>query len=131
MRQSVVSPARRTCSYSPMPRSHSGRVITIISLARWLQPRRLAPTRPRDSVVTDDGSLAEVMRSLRVHGAGRHQYDCVRVGINGRLDTIQAAILIEKLKIFPEEIAARDRVAGRYSAALADVAIVPRVAQGT
>jgi dTDP-4-amino-4,6-dideoxygalactose transaminase len=83
------------------------------------------------AVFTDDDSLAEVMRSLRVHGAGRHQYDCVRVGINGRLDTIQAAILIEKLKIFPEEIVARDRVAARYCAALADVAIVPRVAQET
>ena len=68
------------------------------------------------AVLTDDDELADVMRSLRVHGEGRDKYDCVRIGINGRLDTIQAAILIEKLKIFPEEMVARERIARRYSA---------------
>jgi dTDP-4-amino-4,6-dideoxygalactose transaminase len=72
-----------------------------------------------------------VMRSVRVHGEGRDKYDCVRIGMNGRLDTIQAAVLIEKLKIFPEEIAARERAARRYSDNLADVAIVPKLAQGS
>ena len=67
------------------------------------------------AVFTDDDELADVMRSLRVHGQGTDKYDNVRIGINGRLDTIQAAILIEKLKIFPDEIAARDRVAERYN----------------
>ena len=71
------------------------------------------------------------MRSLRVHGEGRDKYDCVRIGLNGRLDTIQAAVLIEKLKIFPEEIVARERVARRYSDGLADVAIVPKLARGS
>ena len=56
---------------------------------------------------TDDDELAEILRSLRVHGEGRGKYDCVRIGINGRFDTMQAAVLIEKLKIFPDEIAAR------------------------
>jgi dTDP-4-amino-4,6-dideoxygalactose transaminase len=82
------------------------------------------------AVFTDDDELAAVMRSLRVHGEGRDKYDCVRVGLNGRFDTIQAAVLIEKLKIFPEEIAARERIAQRYSTRLADVATVPRVADG-
>jgi dTDP-4-amino-4,6-dideoxygalactose transaminase len=82
------------------------------------------------AVLTDDDELADAMRSLRVHGEGRDKYDCVRIGINGRLDTIQAAILIEKLKIFPEEIAARERVARRYTAGLADVATVPRLPRG-
>jgi dTDP-4-amino-4,6-dideoxygalactose transaminase len=68
---------------------------------------------------------------VRVHGEGSHKYDCVRIGINGRLDTIQAAVLIEKLKIFPEEIVARERIARRYSAGLADVAKVPEVAPGS
>jgi dTDP-4-amino-4,6-dideoxygalactose transaminase len=54
----------------------------------------------------------------------------VRIGLNGRFDTIQAAVLIEKLKIFAEEIAARDAIARRYSAALADVTTVPRVREG-
>ena len=83
------------------------------------------------AVLTDDEELAQVMRSVRVHGEGRDKYDCVRIGLNGRLDTIQAAVLIEKLKIFPEEIVARERVARRYSAGLADVAAVPRLAQGS
>jgi dTDP-4-amino-4,6-dideoxygalactose transaminase len=82
------------------------------------------------AVLTDNDELAVILRSLRVHGEGRHKYDCVRVGVNGRFDTIQAAVLIEKLKIFPEEIVARDRIARRYSAQLADVAIIPRVGEG-
>src|SRR5262249_13436877 len=84
------------------------------------------------AVHTDDEELAQVMRSLRVHGEGRGgKYDCVRIGFNGRLDTIQAAVLMEKLKIFPEEILARERIARRYSAELADVATVPKLAQGS
>jgi len=79
------------------------------------------------AVFTDDDALAARVKSLRIHGEGADKYDPVRIGINGRLDTIQAAVLIEKLKIFPEEIAARDNIAARYSAALADVATVPRV----
>ena len=83
------------------------------------------------AVLTDDEELAQVMRSVRVHGEGRDKYDCVRIGLNGRLDTIQAAVLIEKLKIFPDEIVARERVARRYSARLADVATVPKLAPGS
>jgi dTDP-4-amino-4,6-dideoxygalactose transaminase len=83
------------------------------------------------AVLTDDEELAQVMRSVRVHGEGRDKYDCVRIGLNGRLDTIQAAVLLEKLKIFPEEIVAREAIARRYSAGLADVALVPTLARGT
>lgn len=66
------------------------------------------------AVLTNDDALAEIIRSLRVHGQGTDKYDNVRVGINGRLDTLQAAILLEKLSIFPGEIVARNRVATRY-----------------
>ena len=62
---------------------------------------------------------AEVLRSLRVHGSGSHKYDNERIGINGRLDTIQAAVLLEKLAIFADELEARDRVARAYNEALA------------
>ena len=82
------------------------------------------------AVFTDDDELATVMRSLRVHGQGSDKYDNVRIGMNGRLDTIQAAVLIEKLKIFPAEIAARQRIAQRYSEMLGDVAIVPSLLEG-
>jgi dTDP-4-amino-4,6-dideoxygalactose transaminase len=82
------------------------------------------------AVFTDDAELAATIRSLRVHGQGSDKYDNVRVGINGRLDTIQAAILIEKLKIFADEIGKRAEIANRYNAALADVAIVPKLLDG-
>ncbi len=79
------------------------------------------------AVFTDDDALAARVKSIRLHGEGVDRSEAARIGITGRLDTIQAAVLIEKLKIFPEEIEARNLVAARYSAALADVAIAPRV----
>ncbi|NWG25847.1 MAG: DegT/DnrJ/EryC1/StrS family aminotransferase [Pseudorhodoplanes sp.] len=82
------------------------------------------------AVLTDDDALLERLKSHRVHGGGTDKYDNVRLGMTARLDTIQAAVLIEKLKIFEDEIAARDRVARRYAEGLSDVAIVPRVPEG-
>lgn len=81
------------------------------------------------AVFTENSDLLKIMQSLRVHGqgAGGDKYQNVRVGMNGRLDTLQAAILIEKLKIFPEEITLRQKVADRYSEGLAEVAITPVV----
>jgi dTDP-4-amino-4,6-dideoxygalactose transaminase len=81
---------------------------------------------------TNDDGLAEVLRSLCMHGQGTDRYEHVRVGANSRLDTIQAAVLLEKLKIFPDEIEARERVARRYNAALgkSNRIIVPRVIEG-
>lgn len=64
---------------------------------------------------TDDDEKAGVIRSLLVHGKGADKYDNVRIGINGRLDTFQAAILNAKFDIFPEEIEMRDRAARRYT----------------
>jgi dTDP-4-amino-4,6-dideoxygalactose transaminase len=78
------------------------------------------------AVFTDDDAFAALVKSLRLHGEGVDRSEAARVGITGRLDTIQAAVLIEKLKIFPEEIEARNLVAARYAAALAEVAVVPR-----
>jgi len=66
------------------------------------------------AVFTDDDSLAKKLVSIRVHGKGAHKYENVRIGINGRLDTIQAAVLLEKLRIFDSELAARDNAAGVY-----------------
>jgi len=81
---------------------------------------------------TDDDELAELLRSIRIHGQGRDKYENVRIGVNSRLDTIQAAILLEKLKIFPEELELRERVAGRYSAAFgrSNRIRVPRIVAG-
>ena len=71
------------------------------------------------AVLTDDDELAEALRSIRVHGKGGHKYDNVRVGLNCRLDTLQAAILLAKLPAFPGELDARDAAAARYAAGLA------------
>jgi len=83
------------------------------------------------AVFTDNDEIAAILRSLRMHGQGTDKYDNARIGVNGRLDTIQAAVLLEKLAIFPNEIVARDRAARRYGEALSDVALVPRLIDGT
>ncbi|MGD0142320.1 MAG: DegT/DnrJ/EryC1/StrS aminotransferase family protein [Rhizomicrobium sp.] len=67
---------------------------------------------------TNDDDLIEILRSIRIHGQGTDKYENVRIGVNSRLDTIQAAILLEKMKVFPEEIELRDKIAKRYSDAL-------------
>lgn len=82
------------------------------------------------AVLTDDAGLHAVLQSLRNHGAGADKYDNVRIGMNSRLDTLQAAILLEKLAVFPEEIAARNRVAARYGELLGDVVRTPTVIEG-
>ena len=82
------------------------------------------------AIFTDDGALAERLRSIRVHGQGTEKYDNVRLGLTARLDTMQAAILIEKLKIFDDEIEARNKVANRYFDALHNIVTAPRVADG-
>jgi dTDP-4-amino-4,6-dideoxygalactose transaminase len=82
------------------------------------------------AIFTDDDELAALLVSLRVHGHSSDKYDNVRIGLTGRLDTIQAAVLLEKLKIFPDEIAARNEAAQRYSNALGNVADVPRIPDG-
>jgi dTDP-4-amino-4,6-dideoxygalactose transaminase len=82
------------------------------------------------AIFTDDAAFADLLRSIRVHGQGSDKYDNVRLGLTGRLDTIQAAVLIEKLKIFDDEIAARNKVAERYAQGLGNVVTVPHLAQG-
>src|SRR4051794_1986808 len=82
------------------------------------------------AIFTGDAGLAETLRSIRVHGQGSDKYDNIRLGLTGRLDTMQAAILLEKLKIFEEEIAARDQIAQRYARGLGNVVTVPHLAAG-
>jgi UDP-2-acetamido-2-deoxy-ribo-hexuluronate aminotransferase len=79
------------------------------------------------AVLTDDDDLAEVLCSIRVHGQGKQRYEHVRIGLNGRLDTLQAAVLLAKLDIFDQEVTARQRVARHYSEALNSLVEVPFV----
>jgi dTDP-4-amino-4,6-dideoxygalactose transaminase len=82
------------------------------------------------AIFTDDAGLADTLRSIRVHGQGGDKYDNVRLGLTARLDTMQAAILIEKLRVFEDEIAARNAVAERYASGLSNAVTVPRLAAG-
>jgi dTDP-4-amino-4,6-dideoxygalactose transaminase len=83
------------------------------------------------AVFCQDAAFDGVLRSLRVHGQGSDKYDNVRIGINGRLDTLQAAILLVKLGIFADEIERRQTVARRYEELLEDVVVTPTVPEGS
>jgi UDP-2-acetamido-2-deoxy-ribo-hexuluronate aminotransferase len=78
-------------------------------------------------VFTNSGEIYEKLVSIRVHGTGTNKYDNIRIGINGRLDTIQAAVLLAKMEIFDEEVALRQQVSSYYSDGLKDVATIPVV----
>ncbi|MBD3393972.1 MAG: aminotransferase class I/II-fold pyridoxal phosphate-dependent enzyme [Chitinivibrionales bacterium] len=82
------------------------------------------------AVFTNDDDVAQVLRSIRVHGKGADKYDNVRIGLNGRLDTLQAAILLAKLEVFDKELEAKQRVAKRYSQALGSAVTLPTVPDG-
>ena len=83
------------------------------------------------ALFTDNDEWAELMRSIRVHGKGTMKYDNVRIGLNSRLDTIQAAILSVKLKAFKEyEVEAVNKAAEQYTALLKDTVTVPVVPEG-
>ena len=136
--RSTRSPRTRSCSCSTTPPRASARRSATASSARSTDATTTSffPAKPLGcygdggAVFTDDPEMAETLVSLRVHGQGRDKYDNVRIGLTARLDTIQAAVLIEKLKIFPDEIDARNRIAKRYAKALAGVVGVPKVPDG-
>lgn len=79
------------------------------------------------AIFTDNEEKSNLLRSLCVHGKGDYKYDNVRIGVNSRLDTIQAAILLEKFEIFPDELKERQRIAERYNAAFAGQIDTPHI----
>ena len=82
------------------------------------------------AVFTDDDRIADVIRSICLHGKGKEKYDVVRVGVNSRLDTLQAAILLPKLAAFGDELEKRHAVARRYTERLKDHVATPQSAEG-
>lgn len=82
------------------------------------------------AIFTDDDKIADALESIRIHGKGSDKYSNIRIGINGRLDTIQAAVLIEKLKVFDDETEKKNRVAQRYSELLDGFVVTPKVKRG-
>jgi dTDP-4-amino-4,6-dideoxygalactose transaminase len=77
------------------------------------------------AILTDDERLTAIIRSIRNHGAGEDRYDIVRLGTNGRLDTLQAAVLLSKLEVFADELKARERWAAAYDRHFADKVVRP------
>jgi UDP-2-acetamido-2-deoxy-ribo-hexuluronate aminotransferase len=77
------------------------------------------------ALLTDSAERAALYRSLRTHGEGASRYDVLRTGMNGRLDTLQAAVLLAKLDVFDNELAARDKIASIYDAELPDSIAIP------
>jgi len=82
------------------------------------------------AVFASDGQMAEKLRSLRAHGTGKAKYDIVHIGMNARLDTLQAAILLVKLKALEEERGRREALSRYYDARLSDHVTVPARPEG-
>lgn len=82
------------------------------------------------ALFTDNDDYANIIESLRVHGKGREKYENVRIGLNSRLDTLQAAILLEKLAIFRDEVRARNDIARRYTSMLSTIVETPHIPEG-
>ncbi len=83
------------------------------------------------AIFTNNDDYADLLRSLRIHGKGLDKYDNVRIGVNSRLDTIQAAVLLEKLAEFPVELEARNRLADEYAGKYEHQFVVPNIPQGS
>ncbi len=83
------------------------------------------------AIQTNNDEIHNILVSLRNHGQGKDRYDNVRIGMNGRLDSIQAAVLLLKLNIFEDEIKARNKVAANYNEALQDIVTTPFVMDGS
>lgn len=110
---------RKTCSLAP------------VAATSFFPAKPLGCYGDGGAIFTDDNAFFEILGSLRVHGQGPNKYENVRIGINGRMDTIQAAVLLAKMELFGEEVELRQKVAARYSSLLKDRdIIVPTVPEG-
>ncbi len=78
------------------------------------------------ALFTESEERAELYRSLRTHGEGKTRYEVLRTGMNGRLDSMQAAVLLSKLSVFPEELRARERIAQIYDGRLGNAVVTPK-----
>ena len=91
------------------------------------------PTKPLacfgdgGALLTNDSERADIYRSIRAHGKGTAKYDITRIGLNSRLDTMQAAVLLSKLTVFEDELEARQKLADEYTNALSDIVVTPLV----
>jgi len=105
-------------------------VLADISATSFFPAKPLGCYGDGGAVFTNDDALAEKMLSIRVHGQGENKYDNVRLGLNARFDTIQAAVLKPKLSIFPNELSERERVAHSYTQELRGIVETPYIPEG-
>jgi UDP-2-acetamido-2-deoxy-ribo-hexuluronate aminotransferase len=114
-------------------RQHDRKVGTLapITCTSFFPAKPLGCFGDGGAVFTDDDDLARVMRSIHVHGTGEQKYDVVRMGLNARLDTIQAAVLLAKISVFADELERRNELAAIYDNALSNLAVTPLIPQST
>ncbi len=117
-------------SFGAVDGEHKVGTLAHITTTSFFPAKPLGGFGDGGAVFTDDDAAAAKMRSFLNHGQGETRADNVRIGINGRLDTLQAAVLIEKLKVFPAEIAARNLLADRYQALARPGFVPPAVRPG-
>ncbi|MGD9591180.1 MAG: DegT/DnrJ/EryC1/StrS family aminotransferase [Candidatus Berkiella sp.] len=104
--------------------------LTNVTTTSFFPSKPLACYGDGGAIFCNDKELSTTLRSLRNHGCGVHRYDHIHIGLNSRLDTIQAAILLEKLEIFPQELKRRQEIANFYTNALREVVQVPLTPSG-
>jgi dTDP-4-amino-4,6-dideoxygalactose transaminase len=124
----LLSDAAQSCGAS-----YKGRKVGTIGMATstsFYPAKPLGCYGDGGAIFTDDDALADIMRSIRVHGQGSDKYDNVRIGMNGRLDTLQAAILLEKLTIFKDETKERQKIADNYNSKFKDIVGIPILMDG-
>lgn len=100
---------KRSCNVSP------------ISTTSFFPAKPLGCYGDGGAIFTEDDEIAKTLISIRMHGMGEHRYSHTRIGVNGRMDSLQAGILLAKLTRYPWEIEARDKVAARYTTAFSDL----------
>ncbi len=114
-------------SFGSSFRGHKAGSFGLVGATSFFPAKPLGCYGDGGAIFTDDDELDALLRSIRVHGSGADKYNNVRIGINGRLDSIQAAVLLEKLTIFDDELEARQRIADSYSRRLQEKFVVPRI----
>ena len=129
-REGLWVPGDDAQSYGARYHNRRVRTLAMATATSFFPAKPLGAYGDGGAVFTDDAELAETLRSILFHGKGANQYDNVRIGMTGRIDTVQAAILIEKLAIFDDEIDARNRIAARYTSLLSGHVATPVVPEG-
>ena len=114
-------------SFGSSFRGHKAGSFGLVGATSFFPAKPLGCYGDGGAIFTDDDELDSLLRSIRVHGSGVDKYSNVRIGINGRLDSIQAAVLLEKLTIFDDELDARQRIADSYNNLLQEKFVVPRI----